>query len=499
MSDSLINKLNESLTVNPTDFTVFDILNSNDGNFYTKKVSFDTITQNITGNILTSLQSRLNSIQSSLNTSQQELNNKLDKRGLGYDSGNKMTGVLSVNAPLSVFNTGHFLNGIDVHNTKIVNLNDPVNPFDGVNKRYVDNKLSTINIPSTTLYLPKSGGTMTGALGLNSSPVLSSHAANKDYVDKKFDSVKFVKVSGDTMTGNLVLNTPPTLPAHAVNKDYVDKNIVIGNYVYLSGGTMTGSLSAYADPVDPLEVATKRYVDQKLVAGNFLPLSGGTMTGTLAVLTPTSPSHAATKAYVDANKVNTSNFLPISGGTMTGALIVPPPSLNQHVASKLYVDQNKIVAQNFLPINGGVMTGTLTISGYSETVTDVTIDGISNIYVNLDSSINPVSNNINVTLNANCSGFVFLPLTGIDTVTKEYTIFIKQGGNISSGFYNVNWVTSNQFDINGYPINPYNNYNIRWSNGAPPIVTKINGAVDIIKLKKYKLFVLGTVIGQNFS
>ena len=40
MSDSFINKLNESTTVKATDVTAFDISDSSTGRYYTKKVTY---------------------------------------------------------------------------------------------------------------------------------------------------------------------------------------------------------------------------------------------------------------------------------------------------------------------------------------------------------------------------------------------------------------------------------------------------------------------------
>lgn len=495
MADSFINKLDEASTVNPTDYTVFDVLNSNDGEFYTKKVALNTITKNLTGVIFGSLQTQIAGIQSTLNTASKELSNKLDKRGYAYDApNNKMSGTLSVNASLSVTDTGHFLAGINLHNSKIINLTTPTTFYDGANKKYVDDKFSGLNIPSTANYVLKSGDTMGGALVLNYTPTLTAHAVNKEYVDKKFDSVKYVKVSGDTMIGNLVINSTPTSGSHAVNKDYVDKNLVTGSYVFLSGGTMTGVLCAYADPITDLEVATKRYVDTKLVGGNYLPLAGGTMTGALSVQFPTVYNHAATKGYVDSKGIDPTNYLPLSGGNMTGTLSAKYPTLPAHVATKKYVDDQKTFLNTnpFLPTNNGTMTGNLTLSGYNESITDFTIASPIFSLTLCASATPPTSNIVNINLNRNCNGIVFLPLANIDTIVREYTLFIKQGGS-NAAFYDFTWTL---LGTDGVTLT---NKNIRWENGVAPTITKINGAIDIIKLTKYKNTVLGTVIGQNFS
>lgn len=82
-------------------------------------------------------------------------------------------------------------------------------------------------------YLPKSGGTMTGALTLNGAPTANLHAATKKYTDDIVSSAKtelntkignYLPKSGGTMTGALTLNGVPTADLHAATKKYVDDN-----------------------------------------------------------------------------------------------------------------------------------------------------------------------------------------------------------------------------------------------------------------------------------
>lgn len=76
---------------------------------------------------------------------------------------------------------------IDMQTSKIVNLGDPVDDGDAVNKLYLDTQLGD----TVALYLPLAGGTMTGDIA---------------------------------MGGNSILNlpNPPTEPGEATRKDYVD-------------------------------------------------------------------------------------------------------------------------------------------------------------------------------------------------------------------------------------------------------------------------------------
>jgi hypothetical protein len=469
MADSFINKLNESLTISNNDYTVFDIL-SGPNNYITKKVSYESLTRNLSSNVVQNIQSRLDQLQTNLNNASILINNKLDKTGLTFDKNEKMTGVLLVDATLSANNFSHFSKNIDLHNNKITNVNTPVDNFDGVNKKYVDDLVSNLNIPNLTNYILKTGDNMSGNLILNSNPTLPNHAVTKNYVDNLYPIQRYLPLSGGSMTGALSVLTP-TSANHAANKAYVDSFVLGGKYVPLSGGTMTGYLSVL-EPVLINHAATKKYVDDRTVSGQFLPLSGGSMTGALNVLTPSLLNHAVTKKYVDDKIGSVSSYVPLSGGTMTGQLNVITPVSDSNAVTKKYVDDRS--PQNlYVPLSGGIMTGLLTLQDVNIPINTINVN--NNGYINLQGNVNFIKLN-----GGNVHGFNYgLPSSGY---TRQLIVFIQQKGTTTK--YIVTWSIGN--------------INVIWENNIVPTITQTTDKIDIYKFLYINNAWYGYIIGQNF-
>ena len=301
---------------------------------------------------------------------------------------------------------------IDMNGQTIDSLPEPAEPDHAANKQYVDTGDAKLQ-EQVNAKLPKSGGTMTGAIMMNNQAVtgLPTPANPTDAVTKQYaDDLKsqMLPSSGGTMSGaiNMGNNTITALGApvgdtDATNKEYVDGAITSAiksaegdadaKYLPLAGGTMKGpidmsgqKITGTANPTDAQDVSTKRYVDVQIsnVGKAYLPLAGGTMTGPIAMggqkitgaADPTEDKDVATKAYVDGEIENAGGtYLPIAGGTMTGPIKgLENPTENDEAANKAYVDAQVSGAVTtadgkYLALAGGTMTGNINMVGNTVT------------------------------------------------------------------------------------------------------------------------------------
>lgn len=335
MSDSFINKLNESTTVKATDVTAFDISDSSTGRYYTKKVTYKTISDTLKTDITNALGTRLDNLQQSLNTVSTTISNKLDKTGTNFNTNEKMSGPLYINSTLYVVGTSDFTNNINLHNNKITNLKceDPADDFDAVNVKYLKSKIPVV--PSTADFILKAGGTMTGSLTLKGDPTGTNEAATKKYVDDRDPSGKYLLLTGGTLSN--ALNLPliaPTADTQAANKKYVDDQVkalpVVDTTAFLkkdgSVAMDTGKIlkiGAGALPTDNLHVVSLEYANSK-----YLKLTGGALTGSLTLKGFSEKSNTGINGVglvtLDLSLGNT--FQINLNGNITGFVITNEPS-----------------------------------------------------------------------------------------------------------------------------------------------------------------------------
>ena len=134
-------------------------------------------------------------------------------------------------------------------------------------------------------FIPKSGGTMTGALTLANDPTNAFHASTKQYVDNAINGISTItkiQVNGTDIASSGTANIPAaTTSVYGVTK-----------------------LNSTTNSTSTTEAATASAVKAAYdLANGAMPKGGGTFTGAVTLSgAPTNNLHAATKKYVDDNK-----------------------------------------------------------------------------------------------------------------------------------------------------------------------------------------------------
>lgn len=317
--------------------------------------------------------------------------------------------------------TGGTLTGdLNLSGHRLTNIATPSDSTDAATKGFVDTAFQTIESELATSlsgYLPLKGGTLTGQINMNgnkligiTNPVADTDAANKYYVDSRFNNLSssYLPLTGGTLTGQLHMSGTritnvgtPTTDTDAATKSYVDTNISSLSNKYLSldgGGSIMGNLdlngyiiTGVGTPRDGSDAVNKIYVDNQINSvnskfSNYLPLSGGTMTGQInmnsqkltGLSTPSNASDAATKAYVDSQFAGsgTGDFLsngsvPMTGNLQMGNHLITnlaTPSNSTDAANKSYVDSQvetrltqSAADSRYVNISGDTMTGALSM------------------------------------------------------------------------------------------------------------------------------------------
>ena len=242
-------------------------------------------------------------------------------------AGDTMTGALNLPAPTENANAA---------NKKYVDDKDAA--LDAAIKKEIQDRETAIEGIQTEIdgvtgdlsgYLPLTGGTMTGALNVQT-PTEDANAATKKYVD---DAVQ--NATDPELTGRV----------EALETSQAQQDTEISN---LKNGT---------------------------TALPYIKDTGDTVTGTydftgadLTVKTPTADASPTTKAYVDSKITGLENgttalpYLKKTGDTGTGtfnftgaALQIAEPTQNNNPASKQYVDQAVAAASNPSGANGHIV------------------------------------------------------------------------------------------------------------------------------------------------
>ncbi|CCV02340.1 hypothetical protein IIV30_145R [Invertebrate iridescent virus 30] len=181
---------------------------------------------------------------------------------------------------------------------------------------------STLNVNTVSLgsmFLPLSGGNMSGAITQPLAPVVPNDLTNKAYVDAQINNVITpdatttikgkIQLAGD-LTGTSSL---PTIAPMVITSSKIANNTILNSNLSLMSNTsqLKGSSSTSSDVIDislgsGLSMSgTTLSVNTSSLSSTFLPLAGGTMSGAISQpLAPVIGSDVANKAYVDAQVVS---------------------------------------------------------------------------------------------------------------------------------------------------------------------------------------------------
>ena len=195
---------------------------------------------------------------------------------------------------------------------------DPTQPMHATNKRWADAQLA--------LYLPLTGGTLTGAVTFNAGVYANAGLAVQGgdlYVGWAGAGGAFARLNtapGYYKAYNFMSNSLSRWDvgvggtAEPVDGSNAGADLIVQRFndagglmgTVLTFSRVSGLGTVYGDPVDPLGIATKKYADDTIVrfGGPFLPLTAGSgvpLSGELylPLTLPTLDQHATNKVYVD--------------------------------------------------------------------------------------------------------------------------------------------------------------------------------------------------------
>ena len=178
-------------------------------------------------------------------------------------------------------------NDYDMQNKKLVNVKQGTNNNDVVTKSQLDSEIAKIPSSDTSLFVKKSGATMTGDLILQPQPYPIHGNTNKALSYSAARIIFLSKKEGGSMLQPLDMNNhfitnikDPVNSDHGVNKKYVDnqlaKKLDKGAKIDMKNNAITN----VKFPVNQKDVATVEYITNS--QKNYLKLDGTTsMSGDL--------------------------------------------------------------------------------------------------------------------------------------------------------------------------------------------------------------------------
>ena len=178
-------------------------------------------------------------------------------------------------------------NDYDMQNKKLVNVKQGTNNNDVVTKSQLDSEIAKIPSSDTSLFVKKSGATMTGDLILQPQPYPIHGNMNKALSYSAARIIFLSKKEGGSMLQPLDMNNhfitnikDPVNSDHGVNKKYVDNQLVKKLDKGAKIDMKNNAITNVKFPVNQKDVATVEYITNS--QKNYLKLDGTTsMSGNL--------------------------------------------------------------------------------------------------------------------------------------------------------------------------------------------------------------------------
>ena len=275
-----------------------------------------------------------------------------------------------------VKNTGDSITGnLNINGNRIVHSGNPINDQDLVTKKYVDDEIVKIPQTDTTVFLKKTGDTMTGDLILphdnypvqgNTNKAVSYETQREIFLSRK---ESFPMQADINMNNNFIQNVAtPTTSHQGANKGYCDYNFLNRQ----KGGRIMGSLSMNQNDLFEIpapkfgsSAVNKNYVDGEISkittvdTNQFVLKSGSTMTGDLNMnnysiknvgINLSDDTTAVPRSYVDSF-VNSVIHNPLDGDLYANnhqiKNLKTPSEDNDAVTKKYFEDQ--LLQSHLLP------------------------------------------------------------------------------------------------------------------------------------------------------
>lgn len=234
MPDSFIHKLNESNTnLNNKDFVIFDVLDSVKLTYDSKKISFSTLNNTITSNLIPFLDTLY------IRTATEE----------------EESTITVTDDSFSVDKPSTFKDSVDMDNNPITNIADPVNDKDAVNLSFLRNTLAE----EVSLYMPLSGGTFASNVSFKGISEKYNQLTSSNSLILNLSSGNNFEINLNTNVNSISVNNIPGTDAFTIT--LVIKQLgTVGNYFDITWN-INGSNVKWSQDAAPTITKTTNKID----------------------------------------------------------------------------------------------------------------------------------------------------------------------------------------------------------------------------------------------